>query len=138
MCTWRGLVFLVCLVAYGYGFFTGTFTGSNSCSKTYLLPTFDLLSGFPENPVLTYFLTDFKSFGVWGFLAGSPIHNAIGDITVVAKMISRTKNQPKEEVLGTDIPQTSGGHSRGCPGRKLRSGRSKSWEASFWARMSMT
>ena len=41
---------------------------------------------------------------------------------------SRTKNQPKEEVLGTDIPQTSGGHSRGCPGPKLRSGRSKSWK----------
>ena len=25
---------------------------------------------------------------------------------------SRTKNQPKEEVFGTDIPRTSGGHSR--------------------------
>ena len=39
---------------------------------------------------------------------------------------SRTKNQPKEEVLGTHIPRTSGGHSRGYPGPKLRSGRSKS------------
>ena len=35
---------------------------------------------------------------------------------------SRTKNQPKEEVFGTDIPRTSGGHSRGYPGPKLRSG----------------
>ena len=41
---------------------------------------------------------------------------------------SRTKNQPKEEVFGTDIPRTSGGHSRGYPGPKLRSGRSKSWK----------
>ena len=38
------------------------------------------------------------------------------------------KNQPKEEVFGPDIPRTSGGHSRGYPGPKLRSGRSKSWE----------
>ena len=41
---------------------------------------------------------------------------------------SRTKNQPKEEVFGLDIPRTSGGHSRGYPGPKLRSGRSKSWK----------
>ena len=41
---------------------------------------------------------------------------------------SRTKNQPKEEVFWADIPRTSGGHSRGYPGPKLRSGRSKSWE----------
>ena len=41
---------------------------------------------------------------------------------------SRTKNQPKEEVFGPDIPRTSGGHSRGYPGPKLRSGRSKSWK----------
>ena len=42
--------------------------------------------------------------------------------------LSRTKNQPKEEVFGTDVPRTSGGHSRGYPGPKLRSGRSKSWK----------
>ena len=42
--------------------------------------------------------------------------------------LSRTKNQPKEEVFGPDIPRTSGGHSRGYPGPKLRSGRSKSWK----------
>ena len=41
---------------------------------------------------------------------------------------SRTKNQPKEEVFGTDIPRASGGHSRGYPDRKLRSGRPKSWK----------
>ena len=39
-----------------------------------------------------------------------------------------TKNQPKEEVFGMDIPRTSGGHSRGYPGPKLRSGPSKSWK----------
>ena len=38
------------------------------------------------------------------------------------------KNQPKEEVFGTDIPRTSGGHSRGYPGPKVRSGRSTSWK----------
>ena len=43
-------------------------------------------------------------------------------------LYSRTKNQPKEEVFGTDIPRTSGGHSRGYPGPKLRSGQSKSWK----------
>ena len=32
------------------------------------------------------------------------------------------------KVLGTDIPRTSGGHSRGYPGPKLRPGRSKSWK----------
>ena len=31
---------------------------------------------------------------------------------------SSTENQPKEEIFGTDIPRTSGGHSRGCPGPK--------------------
>ena len=36
---------------------------------------------------------------------------------------SRTKNH-----FGTDIPWTSGGHSRGHPGPKLRSGPSKSWK----------
>ena len=41
---------------------------------------------------------------------------------------SQKKNQPKEEVFGTDIPRTSGGHSRGYPGQKLRSGRSKPWK----------
>ena len=41
---------------------------------------------------------------------------------------SRTKNRPKEEVFGTDIPRTSRGHSRGYPGPKLRSGRSKFWK----------
>ena len=40
----------------------------------------------------------------------------------------RTKNQPKEEVFGTDIPRTSGGHSRGYPGPKLWSGPSKLWK----------
>ena len=44
---------------------------------------------------------------------------------------SRTKNQPKEEVFGTDIPRTSGGHSHGYPGPKLRSGRSKSWKNKY-------
>ena len=34
---------------------------------------------------------------------------------------SGSKDQPKEEVFGMDIPRTSGGHSRGCPGPKLRS-----------------
>ena len=45
-----------------------------------------------------------------------------------APYVSRTKNQPKEEVLGTDIPRTTGGHSRGYPGPELRSGPSKSWK----------
>ena len=49
-------------------------------------------------------------------------------------------HQPKEEVLGTDIPQTSGGHSRGYPGPKLRSGPQNTGtkKASIWARASMT
>ena len=41
---------------------------------------------------------------------------------------SRTKNQPKEEVFGADIPRTTGGHLRGYPGPKLRSGQLKSWK----------
>ena len=41
---------------------------------------------------------------------------------------SGTKFQPKEEVFGTDIPRTSGGHSRGYPDPELRSGCSKSWK----------
>ena len=40
----------------------------------------------------------------------------------------KSENQPKEEVFGTDIQLTSGGHSRGYPGPKLRSGRSKPWK----------
>ena len=46
----------------------------------------------------------------------------------VTYTLSRTKNQPKEEVFGPDIPWTSGGHSRGYPAPKLRSGHSKSWK----------
>ena len=42
--------------------------------------------------------------------------------------LSGTKNQPKEEAFGTDIPRTSGGHSRGYPGPNLQSGQSKSWK----------
>ena len=42
-------------------------------------------------------------------------------------IFSGTKNQPKEEVLGMDLPRTSGGYLRGYPGPKLRSGRSKYW-----------
>ena len=38
------------------------------------------------------------------------------------------KISPKRKFFGTDIPRTSGGHSRGYPGPKLRSGRSKSWK----------
>ena len=41
---------------------------------------------------------------------------------------SGPKKQPKEEVSGTDTPRTSGGHSRGYPGPKLRSRCSKSWK----------
>ena len=41
---------------------------------------------------------------------------------------SRTKNQPKQQVSGTDIPRTFGGHARGYPGQKLRWGQSKSWK----------
>ena len=56
-------------------------------------------------------------------------YSAVGDtISCDAPYISRTKNQPKEEVFGTDIPRTSGGHPRGYPGPKLRLGRSKSWK----------
>ena len=47
---------------------------------------------------------------------------------VYAAKLSKTKIQPKEEVFGTDVPRTSGGHSRGYPDPKLRSGRSKSWK----------
>ena len=47
---------------------------------------------------------------------------------------SRTKNQPKEEVFGTDVPRTSGGHSPGYPGPKLRSGHSKSWKKQAFGR----
>ena len=51
-----------------------------------------------------------------------------GRIRVKFAQNSRTKNQPKEEGFGTDIPRTSGGHSRGYPSPKLRSGFSKSWK----------
>ena len=40
----------------------------------------------------------------------------------------KNEKSAQEEVFGTDIPRTSGGHSRGYPGPKLRSGRSKSWK----------
>ena len=41
-------------------------------------------------------------------------------ILELGKRNRRTKNQPKEEVFGMDIPRISGGHSRGYPGPKLR------------------
>ena len=53
-------------------------------------------------------------------------------LNIFTCFISGTKNQPKEKVFGTDIPRTSGGHSRGYPDRKLRSGRPKSWKNKHW------
>ena len=48
------------------------------------------------------------------------------------------KTPQKEEVFGTDVPRTSGGHSRGYPGPELRSGRSDFWKkTSVSARTSM-
>ena len=49
------------------------------------------------------------------------VHNVIMTCTcVIQSDRSRTKNQPKEEVFGPDVPRTSGDHSRGYPGPKLR------------------
>ena len=50
---------------------------------------------------------------------------------------SRTKNHPKEEVLGRTSRAHPGVISRGYPGLKLRSGRSN-WKTSISARTSMT
>ena len=47
---------------------------------------------------------------------------------------SRTKNQPKEEVFGTDVLRTSGNHSRGYPDPKLRSGRPQILEKQAFGR----
>ena len=59
-------------------------------------------------------------YAIWGVSRTGPLS--------LPSYRSRTKNQPKEEVFGPDIPRTSGGHSRGYPGPKFRSGRSKSWK----------
>ena len=40
----------------------------------------------------------------------------------------RDEKSAQRGSFGTDIPRTSGGHSRGYPGQKLRSGRSKAWK----------
>ena len=61
--------------------------------------------------------------------------------TLSQRPSSRTKNRPKEEVFGTDIPRTSGGHSRGYSGSKLRSGDTaprNSGKTSLLVRTSMT
>ena len=63
-------------------------------------------------------------------------------VSSLRRIVSKAKNQPKEEVFGTDIPRTSGGHSRRYriryPGPKLWSGRSKSWKTSISAQTSTT
>ena len=51
---------------------------------------------------------------------------------------SRAKNQPKEEVFGTDIPRTSGAHSRGYPGPNFGQGGQNPGKTSISARTSMT
>ena len=58
-------------------------------------------------------------------------NRTVTQVLHASSLLSRTKNQPKEEVFGMDIPRTSGGHLRGYPGPKLRSGRSKSWKTSI-------
>ena len=55
-------------------------------------------------------------------------------LMALQNLLSRTKNQPKEEVFGTDISRTSGGHSRGYPGPKLRSGQVKILEKQAFQR----
>ena len=71
------------------------------------------------------FFWGFQNFGPGGYFFSVLLVEVLGPSR---GFVSRTNNQPKEEVFGTDIPRTSGGHSRGCPGPKLRSGRSKTWK----------
>ena len=75
----------------------------------------------------------------WAFGRGRMMSPYSKKIKKFLQKLSRTKTQPKEEVFGTDILRTSGGHSRGYPGPKLRSGQSKSSKrTSILARTSMT
>ena len=55
-------------------------------------------------------------------------HHGVRCLALSKSHFSSTKNQPKEDGFGTNIPWTSGGHSRRYPGPKFRSGRSKSWK----------
>ena len=61
----------------------------------------------------------FRSEGTGPRSSEPVLRNAAPDVrTILWKRAqnSRTKNQPKEEVFGTDIPWTSGGPSRGLSG----------------------
>ena len=68
-------------------FLCGTFSVPKSClwgsAKknlffTLFLPTFDLLSGFPENPTFDLLFPYFNFSGFWGLVAGSSLHNLWG------------------------------------------------------------
>ena len=59
---------------------------------------------------------------LWGVFHCCYVFSLLGDKFLLRRLwleVSRTKIQPKEEVFGTDISRTSGGHSRGYPSPKL-------------------
>ena len=81
-----------------------------------------------QDPVLVWKLPGLPSLkGGRDHLGVPSTHQLICSFRQLPDYSSRTKIQPKEEVFGTDIPRTWG-HSRGYPGQKLRSGRSKFWK----------
>ena len=49
-------------------------------------------------------------------------------VTFSSALDQEQKISSKSKFIGTDIPRTSGGHSRGYPDPKLRSGSSKCWK----------
>ena len=87
-----------------------------------------LFSALSSAPRLRPALSETLSSALLLVRASALLERAARIRTLFSTHISRTKNQPKEEVFGTDIPRTSGGHARSFPGPKLRSGPSKSWQ----------
>ena len=75
----------------------------------FLLPSHELPVSTSKNDILDPWL--------------GPHFDGHSDACISHRLDSGTKNQPKEEVLGREFPRTSGGHLRGYPSPKLRSGR---------------
>ena len=63
-----------------------------------------------------------------GPLPKGPFRTKIPYGTQFRSVFQERKISPKRKFFGTDAPRTSGGHLRGYPGPKLRSGWSKSWK----------
>ena len=88
-----------------------------------------IFDNFRAAPIFRPFLGASEPFAERN--GGGPAQSGKRLSDIFSAWFHQEKIGPKREVFGTDIPQTYGGHSRGCPGPKLRAGPRNLGKTSF-------